>query len=73
MQRGLEGSNPPMGLSFWRTGVIAADTADGAVSLVGSERPLNGMLQLTASRQDRGDSCARFYPKCGIIGALRGS
>jgi hypothetical protein len=36
----LEGSNPPMGLSFWRTGIIAADTADGAVSLVGSDAPL---------------------------------
>jgi hypothetical protein len=28
-----------MGLSFWRSGIIAAETADGAVSLVGSERP----------------------------------
>jgi GNAT superfamily N-acetyltransferase len=39
LQRGLKGSNPLMGLSFWRNGIIAADAADGAVSLVGSERP----------------------------------
>ena len=28
-----------MGLSFWRSGIIAAEMADGAVSLVGSEHP----------------------------------
>jgi len=39
LQRGLDGSKPLMGLSFWRSGIIAAETADGAVSLVGSERP----------------------------------
>jgi len=38
LQRGLSRSNPLMGLSFWRTGIIAAETADGAVSLVGSAR-----------------------------------
>ena len=39
LQRGLDGSKPLMGLSFWRGGILAAGTADGAVSLVGSERP----------------------------------
>ena len=39
LQRGLDGSKPLMGLSFWRSGIIAAEMADGAVSLVGSERP----------------------------------
>ena len=38
LQRGLKGSKPLMGLSFWRSGIIAAEMADGAVSLVGSER-----------------------------------
>ena len=39
LQRGLKDSKPRMGLSFWRSGIIAAEMADGAVSLVGSERP----------------------------------
>jgi hypothetical protein len=29
LQRGLSRSNPLMGLSFWRTGIIAADALSG--------------------------------------------
>src|SRR5262245_29075410 len=29
LQRGLKGSNPLMGLSFWRTDIIAADALSG--------------------------------------------
>jgi hypothetical protein len=59
LQRGLEGSSPLMGLSFWRTGIIAAETADGAVSLVGSERP---PMEWCSGRR-----CARK-----IVGFLKG-
>jgi hypothetical protein len=54
LQRGLEGSNPLMGLSFWRSSIIIAETADGAVSLVGSERPPMECCSGRASRHEIG-------------------
>ncbi len=68
LQRGLDGSKPLMGLSFWRSGIIAAGTADGAVSLVGSERPPMECCSRPLRARDR----LLFDSLCGALAAADG-